>query len=116
VIVEYVVRRERARRLWVPYDGFVLPPPRLVQLVHIALCVVWGHRWGDWMIDDYDGPGEFVDGDPGAWMPYCARTSRAGEFGIRTCPRCQAIETRWAAADAPPLFKGRRILVSGEPR
>lgn len=101
----YLVRRDRSTKLWVPYGGWRWPPPRLLQLMAIARCMVDGHLWSDWAIDDADGPGEWLG--PDAFMPYCSRSSRPGEFGTRACRRCSALETRWPAAQAGPLFRGR---------
>lgn len=68
------------------------PPPRLRQLARIVRCWWTGHRWSEWRIDDYDGPGEELDG--GGFMPYLSRESRDGEFGMRSCYDCRLMETR----------------------
>jgi hypothetical protein len=112
-MTEYLVQRTRSRKLWVPYSGLMWPPPRLVQLLAMARCKLGGHPWRSWNIDDMEGPGEpIMDGDEEvAFMPYCSRISRPGEFGTRSCRRCGACEMRWPVADAPPRFQGKRVTL-----
>lgn len=58
-------------------------------------CRLFGHDWSEWLIDDMDGPGEYIDGDPDAFMPYTSRPSRPGEWGMRSCQRsCGTSEVR----------------------
>lgn len=93
-VTVYRIQRSYARKLWRPRDGWRWPPPRLTQLLHRARCTLAGHPWGPWRIDDMEGPGEHLG--EGAFMPYCSRESREGEFGQRVCGRaCGAVETRW---------------------
>lgn len=88
----YRVGTSYARKVWVW--------PRLRQLATRARCLLSGHQWTDWHIDDMDGPGEHLP--DGGWMPLLARTSRPGEFGTRACRRwCGALQTRWPRGTAP---------------
>lgn len=70
------------------------------------VCLLRGHDFSPWQIDDIDGPGEHMEG--GGFMPYCSRESRPGEFGIRVCRRhCGTSERRWPEADAPALWRAQ---------
>lgn len=71
-------------------------------------CALFDHAWSEWLIDDYEGPGEYLDGDPDSFMPYCSRPSRRGEFGTRTCRRyCGVHETRYPVDEAPAWWRRR---------
>jgi len=72
-----VIHRTRARKLWVPLDGFRFLPPRLVQLWHICVCSVIGHRFGAWRRETEDWFEELPGPEPWAW---------------RACRRCGCIE------------------------
>jgi len=99
----YIVQRSRSRKLWIPRDGWRWPPPRLVQLLRRLRCVLTGHAWSPWHIDDYEGPMQDIDED--TRIPLCFRESRPNEFGMRSC-ECGAIETRYPFNDAPPKLRG----------
>lgn len=63
-----VVRGGRSRKLWIPYSGVKLPPPRLMQLVAIATCALRReHDWSRWRVETEDWF-EYVDAPlPWAW-------------------------------------------------
>jgi hypothetical protein len=87
----WLVRRGRARKYWVVwFDGDLVPRfPRAVQLFWLAVCAVWGHRWGAWACDDYDGPQDDVG-------PLLSRPAAdADEWAYRACEReCGTVEDR----------------------
>jgi hypothetical protein len=85
--------------------GRIARSPMRHHLRRLA-CVVVGHRWSRWSIDDMDGPGEEIGG--GGFMPYLSRESKPHEFGTRSCKRlCGTSEARYPLADAPQLWKER---------
>ena len=74
--------------------------PRLEQTCARVLCWLFGHCWSSWSVDDYDGPGEELDGS--GFMPFCRRESRPDEYGERCCERyCGTHERRFPVFDAP---------------
>lgn len=90
---------------------------RLKHACVALACALRGHDWGEWRVDDYDGPGEYMEGDADSFMPYLSRESRPGEFGTRTCRRrCGASEHRWPEADAPPFWRDRLAREEAERR
>jgi hypothetical protein len=79
-----VRRGGRSRKLWVPRSSVRLPPPRLVQLLAIARCARWWHKWGRWRRETEDWF-EYVDA-PVLWAWRC-------------CTRCGLLEQVAPPAD-----------------
>lgn len=76
-VTDYPVFESRARKLWVPYNGFRFPPPRLIQLLNIVICFVSDHRWSQWRMETEDWF-EYVEApEPYAW---------------RACRRCHLLQ------------------------
>jgi hypothetical protein len=95
-------------RVGTTYAAKRLLAPRLAQFARRARCILDGHQWSSWMIDDYDGPCEPLPG--GGVMPLLARESRPGEFGTRACQRhCGAVQIRHPAKleQAPGRLQSR---------
>jgi hypothetical protein len=64
------------------------------------VCMLKGHDWSPWTIDDYEGPGQWMSEED--FMPFFSRNSRANEYGIRVCRRsCGTSETRYPIDQAP---------------
>lgn len=96
------IRREDA--MLIGYSQRRIRRSRSRHVRILVVCVLRGHAWRGWRIDDVDGPGEDL-GD-GAFMPYFSRESRPGEFGLRTCGRgCGASESRWPEHGAPRAWR-----------
>lgn len=80
---------------------------RIRHLIAWFTCLLHDHDFGEFTIDDLDGPGELLDeDDPDSFMPWTSRPSKPGEFGIRTCRRrCGAMEVRWPVEEMPGAWR-----------
>ncbi len=104
-ISEYDVYRSYARKLWMPYNGFRLTPPRLKQLLSLLHCHLHGHKWSEWTTDDEEGP---LGVEQGYTFPLFRRPARRGEFAIRVCRNnCGAIERRVPIVAGKPRIDER---------
>jgi hypothetical protein len=81
-------------------------PYRWRQVLARAVCLLRGHDWSPWQVDDMDGPRVRLTG--GGFMPYRSRESAAGEWGTRCCRRrCGTRESRWPRSEAPALWRAQ---------
>lgn len=72
-----MILKTRVRKLWIPYDGFRLPPPRLTQLLNICYCFIKDHNYSRWRIETED------------WFEH---VDEPIDWSWRTCRRCSLIE------------------------
>lgn len=76
---------------------------RIRQFLTRLRCTIFGHDYRPWLCDDYEGPGEQLEG--GGWMPFCSREAGPQEWGSRGCFRgCGLAEHRWPEEEAPILW------------
>lgn len=108
--------RRRTRKLWHPYDGWRWPPPRLVQLLRILVCVVRRHDFGKgWRMETEDWFVQPVAPQPGAWR-CCARCGLveqmpvSAHFNVRGAGRFGWAWRLWLrgwAKNVPYPYEGR---------
>lgn len=68
---------------WEFHRAFRWPPPRLSQIMQLVKCYLHGHKWTEWVTDDWEGP--MMWDEFGGHYPMTSRYAEPWEAATRSC-------------------------------